>query len=156
MFSFEQLRDTPEFQKLIKYAGVVVSVWIVALILFISSYILLDVNHSDMMEADNVLQVSGLIKSYPPREFKAGREPLAAISSMIDELKLKDKVGQLSSSQSGMIVEFRKIYSSDLARIVQAVSNYGLTVKTAEVKALASGNDGRLINLTLALEAGEK
>lgn len=155
MFTFEQFRDRPEFQKLVKYAGAVLFIWMISIILFISSCVLINNNSSDMGEADDVLQSSGMVKSYPPREIREGGEPLSAVSSMIDELKLKEKVGQISSSQSGMIVEFRKIYSSDLARIVQGVTNYGLAIKTAEVKALSFGGDGRFLNLTLALEAGK-
>jgi len=77
---------------------------------------------------------------------------MSEISSVIDSLNLKDRIGQISSGAGGTVLQVNGLYIEELEDLISALSRRGLSVKTAEIRAMPYGKGLRLINMTAVLE----
>ena len=107
------------------------------------------------MRPDSILKAASIVRSYPSFNTAASREPLSDISYVIDYLKLKDRVGQMSSGQSGLVLSIDRLHPEEFTALVESITEKGLYIKTAEIRAMSSGKDGRLINVTFAIGVEE-
>lgn len=152
MMTFEKLRKTPEFRPLAKLAAAVLAVWAAAILMAAAAAGFIGANTERADETALVADMGTAVKSYPQRAMNSSQASLANVSSMIETLALRDKAGQISSTQTGFIMEFSKLYPAEFTKLVETVRDHGLSVKTADVKAMPS-DSGRLINVVLELEA---
>ena len=90
MVKFDEIRNVPAVSKLGKLAIFAVCLWLIGLVIFSNALFIIDGNRERLKESDRILNGATMIKSYPARGFFAGGEPLAAVSSIIDKLGLKD------------------------------------------------------------------
>jgi hypothetical protein len=156
VISLQDLRELPEAKRLAKLAAATACLWLVGLVLLFCASSASDEKRARLADCDGVLYAGGVVKSYPAQSAASGQEPVAAVASITDSLGLKERVAQMNSGPAGLTLQISSLYPEELTKFVEALSSAGLSVRTAEVRAMSSGGDkGRLINVTLALE-GER
>ena len=157
MIRLDDIRELPESRRLAKLAVVAACVWLAALVLLLCASSSLEAKRLRLADCGGVLYAGGVVKSYPAQGPASGQEPVAAVSSLTDSLGLRERVAQMNSGPSGLVLQLNGLYPDELTKFVEAVSDAGLSVRTAEVRAMSAGADkGRLINVTLALEGERK
>ncbi|MEG1824213.1 MAG: type II secretion system protein GspM [Cloacibacillus sp.] len=156
MISFEELNGMPEAGRLKRLFFVTAGLWCAALLLFILALSSLSKNAERLSEAERVLSGAVTIRSYPKLEGAAGREPLSAVSEILDKLALRPKVTQLASSPAGLLVQINRLYPEEFSKFSEEMQRNGLLVKTAEIRAMEGPADGRLLNVSLTLEGEAK
>jgi len=109
-------------------------------------------NEDRLNDAERVLNAAITVKSYPQQGTVFGKEPLSAVSEIIDKLGLQGKVNQLASSPTGLVLQVNRLYHEELGKLVEDIQRNGLSVKTAELRLMTGQKDGRLINVTLTIE----
>jgi hypothetical protein len=77
-------------------------------------------------------------------------EPLGAISQIVDALGLGDRMTQLQSNPSGVVVQLEKLFGEELKDLLYSIENRGLVVRTAELRAMPA-EGGRVLNVTLMM-----
>lgn len=157
MIRFGDIRELPETKRLAKLAAAAAAVWLAGLILILCASSALEGKRERLADSDGVLYAGGVVKSYPAPGPAAGQEPVAAIASITDSLGLKERVAQMNSGPSGLVLQINGLYPEELTKLVEAVSDAGLSIRTADLRAMSAGSGrGRLINATLALEGQGK
>jgi len=117
------------------------------------------ISYARLANAD--ISSSGMVLDYAmqfralPRTGNAvqapAEEPLGALSQIVDTLGLRDRMRQLQSNPSGIVVQLEKLYGGELRELLYSLENRGLVVKTGELRALP-GEDGKILNVTLMME----
>ena len=153
---FDEIRDLPETKRLLRSAAITAALWLAALIVFFLALSALSSNEERFSEATRVLNAAVEIKSYPEQGAASGREPLSAVTAILDKQGLQSRVSQLSSSPAGLLLQVNRLYPEELSRLVEELHKNGLTAKTAEIRTLTGKQDGRLINLSITREGEEK
>ena len=80
----------------------------------------------------------------------APEDPISALTRAVGTLKLKDRMVQLASNPAGAVVQLDGLYGDECTALAQELIRAGLTVRTAELKALPYGKD-RLLSVTLVV-----
>ena len=151
----EMLRDADSRRPLILSAAAV-AVWIVFVVLVLNTSSYGSRASSDMSSSGRVLDYAMRFRALPRTQPVPGpiEDPLGEISVIVDGLKLRDKIRQLSSNPSGVVVQFEKLYGGELGDLLKAMDKARLSVKTAEIRALP-GDGGKLLSAQLTLEASQ-
>lgn len=152
MIRFQELKTMPEAQRLMKLALLVLCIWVFGLILLSNALFLKSSAQRRLVEADGVINAASAIKAYPSRSVTLGQEPLSAISSVLDSLKLRDRVSQMSSSATGLVLQVNDLYVGEMSGLIEAISNSGLTIRTAEIRAISTNQSGRKMTISFVLE----
>ena len=156
MTPLEGLCEMPESKRLRSAALVTLLIWAAALSVFSLALSALAENEEREADAGRVLSAAVKIKSYPSSAPSAGKEPLAALSEIVGKLGLQERVAQLASSPSGLVLQLNRLYGDEFSKLAEDLRRNGLSVKTAEIRALSSQKDGRLINVTLTVEGSRE
>ena len=150
----EILRDG-DFRKPASLCAAALIVWILLIALMLSSDASFGIASADLSSSRRVLDYAMQLKALP----RAGNvvtdipeEPLSALSNIIDALGLRDRMQQLQSNPSGIVVQLQRLYGDELGDLLGSIENNGLSVKTAEIRALPS-EEGKLLSATLTMEA---
>ncbi|WP_302806865.1 type II secretion system protein GspM [Cloacibacillus porcorum] len=151
MLSLEELRAMPGAKRLQRVALITVMIWLAALLVFSAALSAMSENEDRLSDAEKILNAAITVKAYPQQGAVSGKEPLSAVSEIIDKLGLQSKVNQLSSSPSGLVLQINRLYHEELGKLVEDIQRNGLSVKTAELRSLTGQKDGRLINVTLTI-----
>lgn len=152
MISFDELRAMPEAKRLRRVTLVAAAIWLAALLSLSAALSAMRENEDRLGDAERILNAAITVKSYPQQGAVSGKEPLSAVSEIIDKLGLQSKVNQLASSPAGLVLQVNRLYHEELGKLVEDIQRNGLSVKTAELRSLAGQKDGRLINVTLTIE----
>jgi hypothetical protein len=152
----EILRDG-DFRKPIFLSAAALIVWILLIVLLLSSDTSFSLAGADLSSSGRVIGYAMQLKALP-RTGNARTdipdEPLSALSNIIDALGLRDRMQQLQSNPSGIVVQLERLYGNELGELLGSIENSGLLVKTAEIRALpVPGEEGRLLSVTLTMEA---
>jgi hypothetical protein len=109
---------------------------------------------SDISSAGRVLDYAMQFRALPRTGNAAIQveEPLSALSQITDALGLRDRIRQLQSNTSGVVLQIEKLYGGELGELLYSAENRGLAVKTAEIRAMP-GEGSRILNVTLMMEA---
>ena len=156
MVKFDEIRNVPAVSKLGKLAIFAVCLWLIGLVIFSNALFIIDGNRERLKESDRILNGATMIKSYPARGFFAGEEPLAAVSSIIDKLGLKDRVSKMTSASTGLVVQLDRLYPNELTGLVEEFSKSGLSIATADISAAVSGKEGRTLTAVFSLEGARE
>jgi len=79
-------------------------------------------------------------------------DPAAAVAALADELKLKEKMTQLSARDGGAFVQFDRLYGEEFKGLLAGLVRRKLPLRGIEAKSLPSGSD-RVLSVSLALGA---
>ncbi len=156
--TLSEIRELPEAKKLFKLILGAVLLWILALILFLQA---LDLNaqaRRDLTDADKVINSSIVYKAYPttntPKTGDSVDDPYAAVSEIVASLGLEDRILQLSTQSSGVLLQVERLYGEEMVQLVTLFESRGLLAKTAELKALPVDKE-RLLTGTFLLETAK-
>jgi hypothetical protein len=152
MAGLDEIKNMPEANRLGKLALFSLLIWLLGLVLMSRASTVFCENKDRLKEADIVLNAAAVIKSYPAQPAASAADPMSEISSVIDSLNLKDRIGQISSGAGGTVLQVNGLYIEELEDLISALSRRGLSVKTAEIRAMPYGKGLRLINMTAVLE----
>ncbi|MDO4987838.1 MAG: type II secretion system protein GspM [Synergistes sp.] len=149
---YDEINSLPEAKRLHKAVVIAAVIWLVAVVVFVFALSAMSANRERLDEAGRVLNGAMTIKSYPALGTGAeGKEPLAALSEIVDKLGLQSNVVQMSSSSSGLLLQISRLYNDDFTKLIEDIDKNGLTIKTAEIRAVSSQKDGRLIDATVTI-----
>ena len=145
----EELRAMPDAKRLQRGLLAAALIWLAALAAFSFALSAMRENEDRLNDAERVLNAAITVKSYPQQGTVFGKEPLSAVSEIIDKLGLQGKVNQLASSPTGLVLQVNRLYHEELGKLVEDIQRNGLSVKTAELRLMTGQKDGRLINVCL-------
>jgi len=150
----EILNDS-DFRKPGALCAAALVAWVLLIALMLSSDTSLRLVSSNLSSSARVLDYAMQFKALP----RAGNlitdipdEPLSVLSNIIDALGLRSRMQQLQSNASGIVVQLERLYGDELGELLGSIENSGLTIKTAEIRALPR-DDGRLLSAILTMEA---
>ena len=135
--------------------GAALIVWILLIAIMLSSDASLNVVSADLSSSGRVLDYAMQLKALPRSGnvvTETPEEPLSTLSNIIGALGLRDRMQQLQSNPSGIVVQLERLYGDELGELLGSIENNGLSVKTAEIRALPS-EEGRLLSAVLTMEA---
>jgi hypothetical protein len=151
----EMLRDG-DFRRPIFLCAAALVVWVLLIALMLSSESSLNLAGSDLSSSGRVLDYAMQLKALPRTGnvvTETPDEPLSALSNIIDALGLRGRMQQLQSNPSGIVVQLERLYGDELGELLGSIENSGLSVKTAEIRALPVPGEGRQLSATLTMEA---
>ena len=150
----EILRDG-DFRKPVCLCGGALVVWVLVIVIMLSSDTSFSISSADLSSSGKVLDYAMQFKALPRTRnvvTDIPEEPLSALSNIIDALGLRDRMQQLQSNPSGIVVQLERLYGDELGELLGSIENSGLSVKTAEIRALP-GEEGKLLSATMTMEA---
>ena len=157
MVGFREILRDGNFRRPAFLCAAALIVWILSIALILSSDTSFNIADADLSSSGRVLDYAMQLKALP----RTGNtvtdipeEPLSALSNIISALGLRDRMQQLQSNPSGIVVQLERLYGNELGELLSSIENGGLTVKTAEIRALP-GEEGRLLNALLTMEAAK-
>ena len=155
MAGFREILRDGDFRKPAVLCGAALVVWILLIALMLSSDTSLGRASADLSSSGRVLDYAMQLKALP----RAGNvvteipeEPLSALSNKISGLGLRDRMQQLQSNPSGIVVQLERLYGEELGELLSSIENSGLSIKTAEIRALPR-EEGKLLSAVLTMEA---
>ena len=155
MITLYEIKNMPDARRVGRVVLLALIIWLLGFILLFQGLHLLERGREYIGETDSILKAANIVRSYPVLSTVSDGESLPEISSVIDFLGLKNRVSQMNSSQSGLVFSVEKIHTEELASLIESISEKGLYIKTAEIRAISSAKDGRLINATFAIGGEE-
>ncbi|MBQ9881759.1 MAG: hypothetical protein IJM42_04000 [Synergistes sp.] len=156
MIPLGELKGLPEAKRLKAAALVTLLIWAAAAAVFSFAHSLLKENERLLSDSGRVLSAAVKIRSYPQLEAAVEKEPLSVLSEVVDKLGLQDRVAQLASSPSGLVLQLNRLYRDEFVKLAEDIGKNGLSVNTAEIRAFSSNKDGRLINVTLTVTGAKE
>ena len=149
----EDIRGLPETKKLIRLGLLALLIWTAAAALFLEASVILNNSKERIIDAGRVLSAANTFYSYPSRSSAGDKEPLSLLTDTINELGLKDRVGLMNSGSSGLTVQMSELNGAEFVSLLKSLSEKGLQVKTADIRAITSAQKGRLINASMLIGA---
>ena len=152
---FRELLRDGDFRKPAFLCAAALVVWVLLIALVLSSEASFSRASSDISSSGRVLDYAMQFKALP----RTGNvvtdipnEPLGALSNIIDGLGLRDRMQQLQSNPSGIVVQLQRLYGDELGDLLGSIEKSGLSIKTAEIRALPA-EEGKLLSATLTMDA---
>lgn len=152
--SFFEFYALQEGKKAVSFVVLGLLVWLFGLALYLQK----DANYSLSSLVDDVVGLSQTANAYmslPVAIPVTPEDPLTAVSNITEELKLRDRMTQMSSNNTGVVVQFEKLYTEECLEIIRDLLRRGLNVKTAELKAVPHG-DKRLLSASFVIDGAQK
>jgi len=149
----EEIRGLPETKKLIRLGLLALLVWTAGTAFFLEASSILNSSKDRVMDTRKILDAANTFYSYPSRTSAEGKEPLSLLTDVINELSLKDRVGLMNSGSSGLTVQMTELNGAEFVSFLKRLSEKGLQVNTADIRAITSAQKGRLINASMLIGA---
>jgi len=149
----EEIRGLPETKKLIRLGLLALLVWTAGTAFFLEASSILNSSKDRVMDTGKILDAANTFYSYPSRTSSEGKEPLSLLTDAINELSLKDRVGLMNSGSSGLTVQMTELNGAEFVSFLKRLSEKGLQVNTADIRAITSAQKGRLINASMLIGA---
>lgn len=149
----DEMRGLPETKKLIRLGLLALLVWTAGTALFLEASAILNSSKERIMDTGRILDAANTFYSYPSRSSAEGREPLSLLTDAINELNLKGQVVLMNSGSSGLTVQMTALNGAEFISFLKRLSEKGLQVRTAEIRAINSAQKGRLINASMLIGA---
>lgn len=153
MITLHDLKDTADAKRFARAALAALLIWLLGFVLLANALYIMNASDARLKETDRILNAATIVKSYPNQSVSVGTEPLTAVSSVVEALGLKDRIGQMTGGSSGLVLQVNQLYPAELTGLLEELAGNGLSVKTAELRAMTAGKNGeRRINATIVLE----
>jgi hypothetical protein len=155
MITLGEIRDIPEARRLFRLFGIALALWIIFILLLVRIGGMGDEILKNLEAGDNIIEAASTYRSYPTatrnKSQQPGSEPLTAISEIVESMGLRDRMPQLQSNSSGVLLQLERIYGDEMERFLAELEKKGLGIKTAEMRSIPSGED-RVLNATFLVE----
>ncbi|MBL3592879.1 MAG: hypothetical protein JMJ93_05130 [Synergistaceae bacterium] len=152
----DYIRGNRQAQRLALFAVLGLLLWMTAFHIFGQ---LSDLRSRMNLQEDRFRRLAQVVHKYrnePQQE--AARAPvgdvLSALSSLIDQVGIKERLVQLSTSSGGATLQLERLYGEELATLLQEMDRRGLPLLSAELRSVPYG-EARLFACSL-LVGGER
>ena len=140
MISWQEIKNSPDIRRMSSTLLLGIFLWIAGFV-FLSNTAELDQSAMDALhEANTIIQSASLYRSFPQGAQStapvSGVEVMSEVSRIVEEMKLRDKMQQLTSSPTGVSLQFERLYKNEFFDLLSALVKRGLTLKMVEMKAL--------------------
>lgn len=149
MNEFRAVMKTAEAKPAKKKIALAAAIWLCALLLLVISGVCGKSNSAALEESIEIVRGGVLVKGLPDAEIERGTE-LSAVSSVVDDLGIREKVTRLSSNASGVTIDADRLYADELSNLIAALTSKGLDIQSADLKAVSS-DEGRVITATVTI-----
>ena len=154
--TLSEFREMPEARKISRLLLLAAAVWLVFLFLVLEIRDMGREIDRDLSTGDQIINNAIVYRSYPATArtktvTNTTEEPLTVLSQIVDALELRERMLQLQSNASGILLQLDKLYGDELEEFLTTIESRGLTIKTAEIRSMPSGEE-RLIGVTLLME----
>ncbi|MCL2684376.1 MAG: hypothetical protein FWE55_03950 [Synergistaceae bacterium] len=157
MAGFREILRDGDFRRPGFLCAAALVVWILLITLIFSSDTSLNLARADLSSSGRVIDYAMQLKALPRTRnviTDIPEEPLSVLSNIINALGLRNRMQQLQSNPSGIVVQLERLYGNELGELLGSIENNGMFIKTAEIKALP-GEGGRLLSVVLTMEAAK-
>ncbi|MDR1915500.1 MAG: hypothetical protein LBQ58_02875 [Synergistaceae bacterium] len=155
MISLNEIMETPESRRILRLFLIAAVIWAA---FFVFAVQIVEVNRRlalDLNVSDRIIDAGMRYRAYPrtgqAQTARSTEEPLGVLTQIVDTLALKDRMQQLQSNASGVLIQFERIYGQEMQEFLSTVESRGLHIRTAEIRALPSGG-GRVLSATFMME----
>lgn len=112
------------------------------------------------LQEDRFRRLAQVVRTYrnQPRQEEPparGGDLLSGLSSLIDQVGVKDRLVQLSMSTAGATLQLDRLYGEELATLLQELNGKGLPLLSAELRSAPQG-EGRLFFCSLLVGGGAR
>lgn len=149
----EEIRALPETKKLIRLVLLALFIWTAAAALFLEALAVLNSSKDRLIDAERILAAANSFYSYPSRNVQKDKEPLSLLTETINGLGLRDRVELMNSWASGLTVRMTDLNGLEFISLLKRLSENGLEIRTADIRAITSAQKGRLINASMVIGA---
>lgn len=153
--TLSEFREMPEARRISRLFLCAAVIWVLFLFLVMEIRDMAGQIDRDLSSGDQIINNAIVYRSYPAtsqtKAAASGEEPLTVLSQIVDTLGLRERMLQLQSNASGILLQMDKLYGQELEEFLSTVESRGLSIKTAEIRSVPSGAD-RLIGVTLLME----
>ncbi len=149
----EEIRALPETKKLIRLVLLALFIWTAAAALFLEALAVLNSSKDRLIDAERILAAANSFYSYPSRNVQKDKEPLSLLTETINGLGLRDRVELMNSGASGLTVRMTDLNGLEFISLLKRLSENGLEIRTADIRAITSAQKGRLINASMVIGA---
>ncbi|MCF4150751.1 hypothetical protein L2W58_02960 [Dethiosulfovibrio sp. F2B] len=106
---------------------------------------------------EELTEVVRSYKNLPHREDRssAPEDPMVVVSSLVESMGLKDNLIQISSLSKGVSVQLSRLYSEKTLSFIQELGKRGLSIESAEVRAVPEGAF-RLLSISLIITVSQQ
>lgn len=148
----DEIREHKDFANIARLFSFTVCVWIAAFCVMGSAISVSAGFRERMDEASSIMTAAKRVMSAPSHG-NSGREPITEISEITSDLGIKEEVTQLGISPSGLILEVGGLDTENFSKLVSAISERGLSVKSCEARVISSGKNPASIKATFVIGA---
>lgn len=152
-----ELREMPESRRLAVTYILAAMAWILLVFVLLQIFDASGKLGSAVSSSDQIINSAIKYKSLPSKGGKTSSlqtgEPLTVLSEIVNTLGMRERMIQLQSNVSGIMMQIERLYGDELEEFLTTLESRGLIIKTAEIKALPVGGE-RLLSVTLLLEQG--
>ncbi|MDR1650759.1 MAG: hypothetical protein LBR87_03135 [Synergistaceae bacterium] len=145
-----------EFRRPLAICAASAAIWLFSLTLLSFSVESAARTDFSLSSAGRLLDSAMKFKALPRagRNTSAGSDDqLGAVSQIVDALELRDKIRQLQSNPSGVLIQLDGIYGDELRDFLFSAENRGLSIIASEIRALPDSGE-RVLSVTFMLEPG--
>jgi hypothetical protein len=153
---FPELPDIPgvprEVLKPLSLLAIALVVWVVAWSVWSGMSDLESRSRLQQRRFEDLMLVIKKYRSLPGREERASLsdDPIVVVSSLVDNMGLKENLVQISSLSRGLSVQLGRLYSENALNFILELGKRGLVVDSAELRAVPE--DGvRLLSMNLVV-----
>jgi hypothetical protein len=150
--NFAELKSLPAYKKFSRLALLTVLIWLLGFVLLSNALLMIDSARSNLSDAERIASAASEVRAVSGGAATPGKEPLSEVSEIIDELNIRDRIGQMSSGPSGLVLRINNMTMAELTGLSESLAAKGLNVKSAELRAMNAGG-GRRIQASMTLEA---
>lgn len=147
----EEIKNMTETKKLIRLTLAGLLIWAVGVLLFAGACRPLDRRTENLLSSKKILNAAHTFYSRLPRSAREEESPLTALTGILGGLGLKERAEITNTASTDMTVRIPEMNGQELILFLKGLSEKGLTVRTAEMRAFTSPQKGRLINLSILI-----
>ncbi len=150
MISFQELKDSPHVKKLKPLLLLGVLVWVLGFVILFQALGQRARFDASLADVNAILQASAIYHSFPNRQSvkKEAEEPLTAISRIVEEGGMRDRLKQLASNPSGIVVQLDNLYATEFVKFLEGVAALGLVPQNIDLRAVPK-DDERLLSVSV-------
>jgi hypothetical protein len=153
MINFSEIREMPDARRLFRLTALAAAVWIAAALLLLR---VADINvrlNESLKSQDGIINAASVYRSFPKgdaaRQSASDEDPISVITGVVETLGIGERL-QIRSDSSGISLQFDRLYGSELREFLSTMESRGMRVRTAEIKALPSGEQ-RLLGVAMQM-----
>ena len=153
MISLSELKEMPESKRLLRLTVTAVLLWGLGFVILFCVWIADGNMERALRDKGTIIDRAVRYRAFPASDGAKTVEgdAISLVSDIVETLNMRDRVQQLQSNASGVLLQLERIYGAEMKELLSTMESRGLKIKTAEIKALPVG-ENHLLGATFQLE----